>query len=295
MPERQFLDFGGPAEKENKLKRISPVFYLHMFGAALFLAAGVVGFAAGRGGIAFLPLGGYALFLLLSWAQGAARKDAEKGYAGGTFAFEMLLLVKTAPLLCLFLLPGTFANVHSERATDVAHSFLLFFCVLFLFANAVTEHAALRRALARGDALAAVLPRPLALTLRPVSPFTFAAFFAALAVHALGAGFIGPLPLLAACALALPLGAVADAFLYAAPSRSGTALFAAFSLARAGVPLLVLYFYPNGLAGALETSPFRPAFCALCILYAALLCAQLALALFGAFFAASTFPRKKNI
>ena len=44
-----------------------------MFGAALFLAAGVVGFAAGRGGIAFLPLGGYALFLLLSWAQGAAR------------------------------------------------------------------------------------------------------------------------------------------------------------------------------------------------------------------------------
>lgn len=130
--------------KENKLKRISPVFYLHMFGAALFLAAGVVGFAAGRGGIAFLPLGGYALFLLLSWAQGAARKDAEKGYAGGTFAFEMLLLVKTAPLLCLFLLPGTFGNVHSERATDVAHSFLLFFCALFLFANAVTEHAATR-------------------------------------------------------------------------------------------------------------------------------------------------------
>ena len=145
--------------KENKLKRISPVFYLHMFGAALFLAAGVVGFAAGRGGIAFLPLGGYALFLLLSWAQGAA----------------------------------------------------------------------------------------------------------------------------------------ADAFLYAAPSRSGTALFAAFSLARAGVPLLVLYFYRNGLAGALETSPFLPAFCALCTAFAALLCAQLALALFGAFFAASTFPRKKNI
>ena len=207
-----------------------------MFGAALFLAAGVVGFAAGRGGIAFLPLGGYALFLLLSWAQGAARKDAGKGHAGGTFAFEMLLLVKTAPLLCLFLLPGAFGNVHSERATDVAHSFLLFFCVLFLFANAVTEHAALRRALARGDALAAVLPRPLALTLRPVSPFTFAAFFAALAVHALGAGFIGPLPLLAACALALPLGAAADAFLYAAPSRSGTALFAAFSLARDFLP-----------------------------------------------------------
>ena len=123
--------------------------------------------------------------------------------------------------------------------------------------------------------------------------FSFAAFFAALAVHALGAGFIGPLPLLAACALALPLGAAADAFLYAAPSRSGTALFAAFSLARAGVPLLVLYFYRNGLAGALETSPFLPAFCALCILSAALLCAQLALALVAAFLAAHTFPCKK--
>lgn len=171
----------------------------HLFGLLLAGAATLLSYYLSNAWTSFLYVGVYGVFLLLSLAQkGVMRKPASMPLA--TFLYNLCLFVKTIGIFCIFLLPGTFGDIHSDEALDVALSILLFAFVLFAILNIFLEQIHLSGIVRAYNeepiVLNMILPKPIS-WLACYFPLLYQlVLLTTIVIYILGMGFLGPIWLL---------------------------------------------------------------------------------------------------
>ena len=171
----------------------------HLVGLLLAGAATLLSYYLSKEWTSFLYIGVYGAFLLLSLAQKCImRKPAFMPLA--TFLYNLFLFIKTIGVFCIFLLPGTFGDIHSDEALDVVLSILLFALVLFAILNIFLEQIHLNGIVRAYNeepiVLNTILPKPIS-WLACYFPLLYQfVLLATIVAYILGMGFLGPIWLL---------------------------------------------------------------------------------------------------
>ena len=110
----------------------------HLFGLLLAGFTTLISYYCGQGISAFLYLGIYAVFFLLSLAQRNLMREPNSMRVV-IFLYNFFLGIKTLAIFSAFFVYGSFGNIHSDESTEVLLSVFLFSLILFAIVNVFVE------------------------------------------------------------------------------------------------------------------------------------------------------------
>ncbi len=269
-----------------KNNKIPVTTYLHLAGFALFIVTSVLGYVIEKSPASFALLGGYVIFLILSALQNGMIGGGE-AQGAGNFGYNFALLVKSAIILCMFLIPGTFGNIHSDEAVDVARAVLLFACAVFVIVNYYAEKIRLMRAVSSfgGAMLNSDMPPFIARTEQYFALVYTTLIIATIIVYALARGAIGPLWLICGAAVYAAFSVAGFSMLLGKNGLGRDVCFAAVSLLKFVIPFILYVIYGRHVDPSLESTVFLTAYRVLVYVDVAALCIGLAADIFAAYFA----------